>query len=72
MAGEDTSVIEFEVSGNNSVHSFIGKNGPQFFYTTTDGVSHKVGYSYGNIKGANKNSINNLYMPEISASSAYG
>ena len=72
MAGEDTSVIEFEVSGNNSVHAFIGKNGPQFYYTTTDGVSHKVGYSYGNIKGGNKNSINNLYMPEISASSAYG
>ncbi|KAK3757805.1 hypothetical protein RRG08_063069 [Elysia crispata] len=41
VAGEDTSVIEFEVSGNNSVHAFIGKNGPQFFYTTTDGVSHK-------------------------------
>ncbi|KAK3746317.1 hypothetical protein RRG08_022182, partial [Elysia crispata] len=41
VAGEDTTVIQFEVSGNNSVHSFMGKDGPQFYYTTTDGVAHK-------------------------------
>ena len=44
VAGEDTTVIEFEVSGNNSVQSFVGINGPQFYYTTTDGKSHKVSY----------------------------
>ncbi|KAK3762226.1 hypothetical protein RRG08_057464 [Elysia crispata] len=41
VAGKDHTVIEFEVSGNNSVHTFKGINGPQFYYTTTDGVSHK-------------------------------
>ncbi|KAK3780481.1 hypothetical protein RRG08_041338, partial [Elysia crispata] len=41
VAGEDTTVIQFEVSGNNSVHSFDGKNGPQFYFTTTDMVSHE-------------------------------
>ncbi|KAK3756973.1 hypothetical protein RRG08_041326 [Elysia crispata] len=40
VAGEDTTVIQFEVSGNNSVHSFDGENGPQFYYTTTDMASH--------------------------------
>ena len=42
VAGEDTTVIQFEVSGNNSVHTFDGKNGPQFYYTTTDMVSHEA------------------------------
>ncbi|KAK3759816.1 hypothetical protein RRG08_018602, partial [Elysia crispata] len=40
VAGEDTTVIQFEVSGNNSVHSFDGESGPQFYYTTTDMASH--------------------------------
>ena len=47
MAGEDTTVIQFEVSGNNSVHSFVGENGPQFFYTTTDMASHLASFVYG-------------------------
>ena len=42
VAGEDYSVIQFDVSGNNSVHSFLGENGPQFHYTTANGISHKV------------------------------
>ncbi|KAK3784379.1 hypothetical protein RRG08_010445 [Elysia crispata] len=42
VAGEDTTVLQIEVSGNNSVHSFDEKNGPKFYYTTTDGVSHEA------------------------------
>ena len=47
MTGEDTTVFQFEVSGNNSVHSFVGENGPQFYYTTTDMASHLASYVYG-------------------------
>ncbi|KAK3739081.1 hypothetical protein RRG08_049205 [Elysia crispata] len=45
VAGEDTTVIQFEVSGNNSVHSFGGENGPQFYCTTTDMASHMANLS---------------------------
>ncbi|KAK3781975.1 hypothetical protein RRG08_041350 [Elysia crispata] len=41
VAEEDRTFIQFEVSGSNSVHSFKGIDGPQFYYTTIDGVSHK-------------------------------
>ncbi|RUS71172.1 hypothetical protein EGW08_021059, partial [Elysia chlorotica] len=37
VPGEDTITVAFQVSGNNSVHSFRGELGPQFVYTTTDG-----------------------------------
>ncbi|KAK3729746.1 hypothetical protein RRG08_022059, partial [Elysia crispata] len=41
VAEEDITFIQFEVSGGNSVHSFKGIDGPEFYYTTTDGVSYK-------------------------------
>ncbi|KAK3756968.1 hypothetical protein RRG08_041321 [Elysia crispata] len=41
VAEEDSTFIQFEVSGGNSVHSFKGVDGPEFYYTTTDGVSYK-------------------------------
>ena len=43
---EDSTFIQFEVSGSNSVHSFKGIDGPQFYYTATDGVSHKAIYLF--------------------------
>ena len=47
VAEEDRTFIQFEVSGSNSVHSFKGIDGPQFYYTTIDGVSHKVNVQSG-------------------------
>ena len=47
VAEEDRTFIQFEVSGSNSVHSFKGIDGPQFYYTTRDGVSHKVNVQSG-------------------------
>ena len=46
VAGKGTTFIQFEVSGNNSVHSFDGENGPKFYYTTTDGVSHEASFVF--------------------------
>ncbi|KAK3780469.1 hypothetical protein RRG08_024319 [Elysia crispata] len=41
VAGEDSTLIQIDVSGNNSVHALSGTHGPKFYYTTTDGVSHE-------------------------------
>ncbi|KAK3757804.1 hypothetical protein RRG08_063068, partial [Elysia crispata] len=73
VAGEDTSVIEFEVSGNNSVHAFIGKNGPQFYYTTTDGVSHKgcMGFDPDTGSCTNRKGVRDACSCEIQTSNIY-
>ncbi|KAK3795771.1 hypothetical protein RRG08_055618 [Elysia crispata] len=52
VPGEDTTVLQMEVSGNNSVHSFHGKNGPKFYYTTTDGISHEGCLGFDPVTGS--------------------
>ena len=39
VAGKDSSVIRFEISGADGPDF---TSGPKFYYTTTDGVSHEV------------------------------
>ncbi|KAK3704305.1 hypothetical protein RRG08_035961 [Elysia crispata] len=73
VAGEDTTVIQFEVSGNNSVHSFVGINGPQFYYTTTDGVSHKgcMGFDLDTGSCTNRAGVRDACSCEMQTSEKY-
>ncbi|KAK3796331.1 hypothetical protein RRG08_047334 [Elysia crispata] len=73
VAGEDTTVIQFEVSGNNSVHTFDGKNGPQFYYTTTDMVSHEgcLGFDPGTGSCTKRTGVRDACSCEMKTSNKY-
>ncbi|KAK3804052.1 hypothetical protein RRG08_028970 [Elysia crispata] len=73
VAGEDTTDIQFEVSGNNSVHTYGEMDGPQLYYTTTDGVPHKgcMGFDPGTGSCPNSRTVRDACSCEMKNSSKY-
>ncbi|KAK3776949.1 hypothetical protein RRG08_042308 [Elysia crispata] len=73
VAEKDTTVIQFLVSGNNSVHSFNGINGPQFYFTTKDNVSVKGCLGFDNDTGSctNRPGVRDACSCEMLTSTVY-